>query len=181
MKVKTPIIETERLQLVPLGINHLSSVYVNWMNDPEVNAYLESGGDYTLDKLNEFLLNVEKSSILFWAIHIKENGKHIGNIKIDPINFRHKYGEYGIMMGEKKEWGKGYAKEASLSVIMYCFSKDIDLRKVNLGVRSNNESAVQLYKKLGFTVEGVYKKHVITKLGYDDILRMALFNPIYEQ
>jgi ribosomal-protein-alanine N-acetyltransferase len=181
MKGKAPILESKRLQLVPLGTDHLSSEYVNWMNDPEVNAYLESGGDYTLEKLNEFLANVEKSPILFWAIHIKENGKHIGNIKIDPVNQRHKYAEYGIMMGDKLEWGKGYAKEASLSVISYCFSEEMNLRKINLGVRSMNTAAVELYKKIGFVVEGVYKKHVITDSGYDDVVRMAVFNPFYEK
>ena len=180
MKVKAPILETERLQLVPLGMNHLSSEYVNWMNDPEVYAHLESGGDYSIEKLKVFLLDVEKSPILFWAIHIKENGKHIGNIKIDPINFKHKYAEYGIMMGDKLEWGKGYAKEASLSVISYCFSEDVKLRKINLGVRSQNIAALELYKKMDFVIEGLYKKHAITESGYDDVVRMALFNPAYE-
>lgn len=180
MKNKAPILNTERLQLVPLGMDHLSNEYVKWMNDPDVYAYLESGGDYTLEKLKDFLLDAEKASILFWAIHIKENGKHIGNIKIDPINFKHKYAEYGIMMGDKAEWGKGYAKEASLSVISYCFSEEMNLRKINLGVRGSNIAAVELYKKIGFVIEGVYKKHAMTESGYDDVVRMALFNPAYE-
>ena len=180
MEKKAPIITTERLQLEPLSLSHVSYDYVNWMNDKDVNRYLETGGDYTLEKLKDFLKQVELDNILFWAIHLKINNKHIGNIKIDPINTRHKYAEYGIMMGNKSEWGKGYAKEASLAVIDYCFASLLNLRKVNLGVHAKNISAVELYKKIGFKEEGRYIKHIITNEGYDDILRMAIFNPRYE-
>lgn len=176
----TPLLESERLKLIPLGLEHLSSDYVKWMNDPEIIAYLETGGDYTLEKLEEFLTQIEKNPILFWAIHLRSNNKHIGNIKIDPVNLKHKYGEYGIMMGDKSEWGKGFAKEASQLVISYCFSAPLNFRKINLGVYSENVSAIKLYKNLGFVEEGRYIKHVITKKGYDDIIRMAIFNPGYE-
>ena len=173
-----PVLETERLKLIPLNsAMHLSENYVSWMNDTEVIKYLESGGNYTLELLKEFLSKVDSNPILFWAIHIKEINKHIGNIKIDPINSKHLFGEYGIMMGDKNEWGKGYAKEASLAVIEYCFSPKISLRKLNLGVYKKNTNAVLLYQKIGFEIEGCFKKHVVTNGGFDDILRMAIFNP----
>lgn len=174
-----PDLETERLKLVPLGLMHLSNDYVNWMNDNDVNKYLESGGNYTIEKLYEYLYQVELDNILFWAIHIKENNKHIGNIKIAPINIKHNYAEFGIMMGDKSEWGKGYANEASIEVIKYCFNSELNLRKVNLGVCAKNIAAIRLYKKIGFINEGRFIKHVLSFDGYDDILRMAIFNPNY--
>ncbi len=173
---KIPEITTRRLLLKPLGTGHLSQNYVDWLNDPEVYKYLETGGDYSLEKLEEYLKEVEKKNIYFWAIHLKENDKHIGNIKIDPINYKHGYGEYGILMGCKEEWGKGYAKEASLAVIDYCF-KELQLRKITLGVVEGNIRAFLLYKKMGFELEGVYKKHGFYENKYQDVFRMALFNP----
>lgn len=173
----TPILETERLILRPLSLLHSSEEYVAWMNDQEVNKYLESGGDYTLQKLKEFLHEVEKKDILFWAIHIKKNDKHIGNIKIDPISKKHLFAEYGIMMGDKSEWGKGYAYEASKAVIDYCFFGKLNLRKINLGVQYKNKGAIALYHKIGFEIEGRFINHVTTSEGFDDILRMAIFNP----
>ncbi len=177
----TPVLNTNRLRLIPLGLLHLSNIYVSWMNDSDIIAFLETGGDYTLEKLENFLKKVEEDNILFWAIHLKSDNKHIGNIKIDPINTKHLYGEYGIMMGDKTEWGKGYAKEASIAVIDYCFSDIINLRKVNLGVVSKNVAAIKLYEKIGFINEGRFINHVISKDGYDDVLRMAIFNPAYEK
>lgn len=180
--MKAPSLESERLFFKPLSLEHFSQEYVDWMNDPDVNRYLESGGDYTLKKLRSFLENVENKEILFWAIHLKSNGKHIGNIKIDPVIEKHGLAEYGIMMGRKTEWGKGYAGEATMRIIDYCFS-EIGIRKITLGVVTDNKAAWGLYKKLGFTTEGIYKRHTMHDGKYCDVARMAMFNPEvdYEQ
>ena len=181
MQTKAPILESDRLILKPVGLAQHSQIYVNWMNDPDVNRFLESGGDYTIELLYDFLNEIEQSIILFWAIYRKDSNTHIGNIKIDPINTKHQYAEYGIMMGDRTQWGKGYAKEASITVINYCFSETINMRKINLGVHAKNTAAVELYRKIGFIEEGRYRNHVMTSEGYDDILRMAIFNPKYDQ
>ena len=175
--MKAPELISERLFFEPLGEAHLSNEYVYWMNDPEVNIYLESGGDYSLKKLELFLKQVESKSMLFWAIRIKESGKHIGNIKIDPVNERNRTGESGILIGDKKEWGKGNATEASNTILEFCFSDNVKLRKVTLGVVAENESAVQLYGKLGFIQEGLLKKQALHMNKWCDVIRMAIFNP----
>jgi ribosomal-protein-alanine N-acetyltransferase len=180
MSCKSSILYSERLILLPLGLNHHSKTYVNWMNNSQVNKYLESGGDYTLEKLFDYLKLVEISNIHFWGIHLKSSNKHIGNIKIDPINKKNRYAEFGMLIGDTEEWGKGYAKEASICVINYCFSEALGLRKINLGVSSNNIAAIQLYKKIGFVEEGRFRNHIENSNGYSDILRMAIFNPKYD-
>jgi RimJ/RimL family protein N-acetyltransferase len=168
-------LKSDRLILKAISKEHISNKYVQWMNDSDVTRYLETGGDYTLEKLASFISDVEKKNILFWAIHIVATGNHIGNIKIDPLNIKRLTGEYGIMMGDKSEWGKGYAKEASTLVINYCFN-NLNLRKITLGVISENQSAINLYKRLGFEIEGVYKKFGFYNMKYCDCLRMAIFN-----
>lgn len=172
------ILESDRLILKPLDLTFLSQKYVNWMNDLDVNKFLSGEGDYSLDKLKMFLTEVEKKDILFWAILTKNESKHIGNIKIDPVEIKHGFCEYGIMMGDKNEWGKGFAKEASKMVIEYCF-KCLNLRKMNLGVIESNSRAVKLYEKLGFITEGKLINHVSSNGEYVNVLRMALFNQNY--
>ncbi|MCD4679454.1 MAG: GNAT family N-acetyltransferase [Bacteroidales bacterium] len=174
--MKAIILESDRLIYKPLSIEHLSHDYVEWLNDPEVYQYMETRGNYTLEKLEDFLNKVKRKDILFWGVHLKDSLLHLGNIKIDPVNDRHGTAEYGIMMGRKSEWGKGYAKEASLTIIDYCFNI-IELRKITLGVITNNISAVELYKKIGFKTEGILLKQCIYDGVYHDALRMAIFNP----
>jgi len=147
-------IESERLVFEPLSLKHLSMKYVSWLNNPQVNKYLESGGDYTFEKLESFLKEQEQKGILFWAIVTKISKKHIGNIKIDPIDVENNSGEYGIMMGDTDEWGKGYAKEASLAVINYCFNQ-LGFSKITLGVLEQNIAALKLYENLGFQQESI--------------------------
>ncbi|HRZ78149.1 MAG TPA: GNAT family N-acetyltransferase, partial [Bacteroidales bacterium] len=144
--MKAPALESPRLMYKPLGLGHCTDQYVGWLNDPEVYRYLETGGNYTLDMLRDYLEGVERTEILFWAIHLKENGKHIGNIKIDPVNWKHGFAEYGIMMGERAEWGKGYAHEATRRILDFCF-QEVMLRKITLGVVEDNAGAYGLYRK----------------------------------
>ena len=169
-------LETKRLVLKPLGLEFLSKIYLSWMQDNQVVHYMDTGGaDYTLQMLEDYLTRIENNKIFSWAIILKNTNKHIGNIKIDPINFRHLYGEYGIMIGDKTTWGKGYAKEASIEVINFCFTR-LSLRKINLGVFANNIKALSLYKSIGFIEEGRFKKHELIHGTYTDKVRMALFN-----
>lgn len=170
-------LESSRLIYKPLTSSYATQEYLQWLNDKEVTKYLEIFEPYSVQQLTNYLEAVDRNEqLLFWAIHLKENDKHIGNIKIDPVNRYHGYGEYGIMMGDKTEWGKGYGAEASKAIVEYCFREE-KLRKLNLGVVEENIAAVNLYKKMGFQTEGIYKKHGLYNNHYCNILRMAIFNP----
>jgi RimJ/RimL family protein N-acetyltransferase len=172
--MEVPILLSERLILKPISENHISEIYLGWLNDSEVIKFLETEMPYNIENLQNYILDSKQKKNLFWGIHLKDSGLHIGNIKIDPINLRHGLGEYGILMGDRNEWGKGYAKEASLEVIKYCF-QDLHLRKITLGVVEVNTTAFFLYKKLGFEVEGCFKNHGLYDGRYCNVLRMALF------
>jgi RimJ/RimL family protein N-acetyltransferase len=164
--MKALVLESERLRFEPLSLRHLSEHYVNWMNDIDVYRYLETGGNYTLQDLKDYLSDYEEKDVYFWAILIKSTEQHIGNIKIDPLNLENNSGEYGIMMGDKTEWGKGYAKEATLRILDFCF-ENISLSQVTLGVVENNTNALQLYKKLGFEEENIKERKSST---YDGVV-----------
>lgn len=174
--MKPEVIESERLIFKPLNTTYSSQEYVDWINDEEVNRFLESKGGYTIQMLNEYLEKAEKNKPFFWAIIIKSTNKHIGNIKIDPIDWRNRIGEYGILLGDKNSWGKGYGKEASQAIIYYCFL-NLELRKITLGVVEDNAAALYLYKKLGFIQEGFLKSHAYHIGKWCNVIRMAIFNP----
>ena len=172
---RIPAIETSRLLLQPMDTKFITESYLHWMNDLDVCKFLETSIPYSEVELQDFVNWMIAKKVLFWAITLKYDGSHIGNIKIDPINEKHLIGEYGILMGDRNNWGKGFAKEASLSVISYCFDT-LNLRKITLGVIKDNIAAVKLYEYLGFEVEGIYRMHGKYDGKYCDAIRMALFN-----
>ena len=166
-------LESERLIYKRVSAEHVSSEYVNWINDSEVNMYLETRGNYTLDLLKAYVEEQFNKEIYFWAIHLKDSKKHIGNIKIDPIDKDANSGEYGILMGDKTNWGKGYAKEASFRIIKYCF-EELKLSKITLGVIEDNINAVMLYKKMGFAIDEVKTEVGTYNNKTSNALRMSL-------
>lgn len=170
-------LNTARLSLANVELEDCNTTYLAWLNDIETNQFLETCFfENTMPTLEKFVLaQINDPNSLFLTIRLKDTNKHIGNIKIAKIHAYHKTGEYGIMMGDKTEVGKGYAKEASVAIISHAFN-ELHLQKVNLGVISENKAAIKLYEKLGFKIEGVLRNnyfHIPSGLYFDEI-RMGL-------
>lgn len=43
-----------------------------------------------------------KTDEIFFPICIKENDKHIGNMKIGPMNWIHRFADISLVIGEKE-------------------------------------------------------------------------------
>lgn len=54
-------------------------------------------------------------------------------------------------------------------------AKERGARRMELEVFSRNVNAIKLYEKLGYEVEGVKRKAIETKEGFDDLVFMAKF------
>lgn len=171
-------LETDRTGLRPLTTDDATDAYLGWLNDHEVTRGLETGVfPSTKESLIDFIRKTSQSrdNIIF-AIVDKSSGKHIGNIKLGNINWVHRHGELGILIGDKTAWGKGFGTDACGLLVKYAFEK-LNLRKVWLAVFSNNPAAIAIYQKLGFEEEGRLKEHVFSDGAFADKLLMSVFNP----
>lgn len=126
------------------------NAYLSWMRDILQNKFIEGvRKDYSIKELQSYI--VEKNSSLdaiLFGIFDKENGKHIGNIKLEPI-VEKRYAWIGILIGDLAYRGKGVGFEVITELMQ--FSKEVLLlQNVYLGVNKNNTTALKLYKKLGF-------------------------------
>ena len=115
---------------------------------------------------------------MFLAIIHGETEKHIGNVKLGPINWIHRFADVGIMIGEKEMWGHGIGTDAIRLVSEYAFSK-LHLHKLNTGVLLGNKASIKAFRKAGFAGEGsrdnqyrIDSSHLYT----DDFL-MGMINP----
>lgn len=138
-----------RVYLRLLTPRDATATYASWLNDPEVNAYLETKRA-TVDTLREYIEKKSaQSDTEFYGIFLREDDRHIGTVKLEPIDKMRGYAQIGILIGDKREWGKGYAAEVMQLLIEYCFGP-LGLTEVRLGVLAQNENAIQVYEKLGF-------------------------------
>jgi RimJ/RimL family protein N-acetyltransferase len=110
------------------------------------------------------------------AICLKADGRHIGNVGLHNIQWRHGTAVLGILIGEKDCWDQGYGEETVRLVLRFAF-KSLGLRKIRLSVFAPNRRAQRCYEKCGFEVEGVLgRQHLLDGLYVDEIL-MAAFRP----
>jgi spore coat polysaccharide biosynthesis protein SpsF (cytidylyltransferase family) len=151
---KNTIITGERIFLRALKEEDVSQDYCNWLNDPEVTRFLETKGT-TIDELKKYVREKKENPYcLFLGIFLKDNGKHIGNIKLEPIDVKNKKTTLGILIGDKKYWGRDICTEAVRLLVDYAFKK-LYLEKIDIGVLSENIAAIKCYQKVGFKINKI--------------------------
>lgn len=168
------------IHLRPLERTDLIETYVGWLNDPEVTRYTETGTfPTTAQDLERFHQEVtgSKSQVILAIIHT-QSGRHIGNVKLGPIHWVYRSATFGILIGDKKFWGKGIGVEATRLMVEYGFYR-LNLHRIDLGVYAEHESAVHAYEKVGFKVEGRLREDVFQGGEYKDRLWMGLLRSEY--
>ena len=142
-------IEGERIYLRRLCENDASAEYASWINNQDVNKYLETKKT-TVEELKDYIKKrSESDNCLFFGIFTKETEKHIGNIKLEPIDIKKSIATMGMLIGDKNYWGKGIATEALNLLVEWSF-ENLDISKIDLGVLKDNKAAIRVYEKSGF-------------------------------
>ena len=78
-------------------------------------------------------------------------------------------GEFGVSV-LRAYWGNGIGTALVQSILDWSKQTGI-IRKVDLKVRADNMSAIHVYKKLGFSIEGIQSRSLcIDGIFYDSIL-----------
>lgn len=168
-------IEGERIYLREVRISDVNENYCRWMNDPEVNQHLETR--YTPQSIENIKKYVERMNgnpnEKFLAICLKADDQHIGNIKLGPINWIHRFADISLVIGEKRCWGKGIATEAIKNLTMFGFNV-LNLNKLQAGCYSKNIGSSKAFTKAGFKKEGVLKNHWIVNGECQDGIILGL-------
>lgn len=171
-------IEGERISLREVRLSDVNDRYYRWMNDHEVTSYLESRFyPNSMEGILEFVKDkLGDTANVFLAIILKDGDRHIGNIKLGPINWLHRRADIGLLIGEKDLWGQGYATEAIKLVCDYAFKK-INLHKVTAGCYDENVGSTRAFEKAGFRREGLLQGHFFGNGRYVDEILLGLVNP----
>ena len=169
-------LEGEKVLLRPLEEGDISAKYLGWLNDYDVTRYLETGRfPVSQEDLRRFLTRFQNTqSDFIFAIIDKGTETHIGNVTLNRIHWVHRTADTGIMIGEKNFLGKGYGFEAWSLLIDYAFVR-LGLRKITAGAVAANTGSVKVMQKLGFRLEGTFRKEFFVEGHFMDVLRFGLF------
>lgn len=155
MKLETPLVG-EHLLLRNLDAEHATARYLSWLSDAEVTRHLEIRFALpgSVDDLAQFIASCNASGdTLMLGMFLRRDGRHIGNIKLGPINRHHGTAEIGLLIGERDEWGKGHARAGIELISGYAFN-GLGLAKLTAGCYAGNEGSRRAFLNAGFAEEG---------------------------
>ncbi len=167
----------ERVALGPFqrGVVHLLS---KWDNDFEVSFF--SGDplrsvprETTESRFEQSNREISRDRVDF-IIYEKETLRPIGLTELRRISYKNRTADFGILIGEKDCWSKGYGTETTLLMLDYGFTI-LGLHNISLETYSYNERAIKAYERAGFKRMG--RRREVNRWGgkvYDEILMDCL-------
>jgi diamine N-acetyltransferase len=151
-----------------------ATLFVKWVNDPEVTRTLLLYRPMTQEAEEEYLMTVARSDRdVVLGIVARASDQLVGITGLHQIELKDRHAMFGIFIGEKDEWGKGYCTEATSLMVGYAF-ETLNLNRVALHVVEHNVPGVRSYLKVGFRQEGVLREALFREGRYHNLLAMAI-------
>lgn len=172
----------EIIHLRGLRLEDCSQTYVEWLNDPDVNQYLEvKWSKQTLESIRQFVEEQRRSkdSILF-AIIENTTKRHIGNMKLGPIHAHYRHGDISYFIGEKSCWNKGMATEAIRLICQFGF-EELGLNRIEAGAYELAAGSWRALEKNHFKREGRFRQQICFNRKYIDVFRYGLLKSEWYQ
>lgn len=160
MKIKDKdfSIKSRRLVLSHLKKQQLNEVYLAWINDPVVNYYSDRRfhAPYTMADLCGYCQAMRADEYMI-AIQLMD-GRHIGNLKIGPIDYGNGAAEVAIMIGDRSQWNQKYGSESLYLISKFLFFSE-GLHRLDAG--SCNPAFINSVLKMGWDIEGYQKERIL--------------------
>lgn len=160
-----------------------SEDFQTWMNDQEVARNLALYRPVTRDDQGRFMehaMSGADPTEAVFAIVRKKADLLIGSTGLHLIDWRRRVACFGIEIGRKEEWGKGYGTEATALVVAYAF-RELNLNRVWLHVYEYNTRGIGAYKRVGFRVEATLRQDSFRDGRYWDVYHMGLLRSEWER
>lgn len=143
---------------------------LEWMHDVEIQrSFKKDMINMTREDVLEFIAHSKVPTKLFdnanvhFAI-VNNQDEYLGTISLKNIELINRSAEYAIAT-RKKAHGRGIAYRATGLLLKKAFG-DYGLHRVYLNVLENNQSAIRLYERSGFILEGEFRECLDIKGKY---------------
>lgn len=153
------IILDEQIGIRKIEQSDVTDKYVKWLNDPEVNKYLECRHTvHSLESTIKYVDSLNEDNEILLGIFDSNNNRHIGNIKIGPINKLHKQATIGLIIGEKEYWGKGIGTKVIKYVSRYAI-ESLGIETLIAGCYECNKGSYKAFINSGWKKVGTIKNY----------------------
>ncbi|MBI4065717.1 GNAT family N-acetyltransferase [Candidatus Kaiserbacteria bacterium] len=172
--MKKPFLEGATINLRPLSLDDAKGDYVNWFNDAEVcqhNAHHTY--PYNRKLAEQYIKDANRQKHTMVLAITNKKGTHIGNVSLQSINYISRSAEFAIIIGNKRYWGKGVAKEAGRLLLKHGFGA-LNLHRIYCGTSANNIAMQKVALALGMRKEGRRRDAIYKNGMYADIIEYGI-------
>jgi len=150
------------VRLTAVEPKELAEAVAQWNLDSEYQRFaaLNAANQISMQKLTEWIeKDMEKDPPPYYYLAIRSlaDDRLLGSCGLDGDIFPHGEAFFGIGIGSRELWGKGYGTDATFVILRYGF-QELNLRRVSLTTSGFNPRAIRSYEKAGFVHEGRVRK-----------------------
>jgi RimJ/RimL family protein N-acetyltransferase len=164
----------QHVMLRPLHMPVVSKL-VGWLKDRAVRESFVPAFPEKESELQEYFAHPTRE-----YFSIDYNDQAVGIVGGENIDMRAGKLEMKKLVGESGLQGKGIGKRATFGFLYYAFMIR-NLNKVYIHSRDINLRNINLNSRFGFELEGVFLDDIAVGDKRQDIVRMALFKPLWLQ
>lgn len=171
----------KKITLRAIEVNDIPLLH-QWSNDPEIWNLL--GGwhfPYSERNTQKWFENIDNNNLInhVFAITTEKDGL-IGTANLVNIDWKNKNAFHGMVIGNKKNRGRGYAQDTVMTIMRYAFD-ELGLNRLDGDMISYNKLSINFYKKrCGWEVEGFKSKWFYRNGEYHDKVIVGITKEKYK-
>jgi len=176
-----PPLRGELVYLRPAEREDLDA-FVRWFADEDVTRNLAVRAPFSKAMEEQWftsMLESQGKNSYHFVICLLADERPIGTAGFHHVNYEDGHASFGISIGEKAEWSKGYGTDALRAICDFGFG-ELRLERIELDVYEPNARARRSYEKAGFVTEGTLRHAHYSDGKYQDVVRMALLRGEWE-
>jgi RimJ/RimL family protein N-acetyltransferase len=141
----------------------LLPLYERWYGDFEVGVTFFKGElvpeneEGAVERYERAVTLPGAARVVAFTVYEQATLRPIGTASLYEIDHYNRTAQYGVLLGEKECWGRGYGTEATALTLDYGFTL-LGLHSIMLTVFSYNERAIRAYTRAGFRVVGRWRE-----------------------
>jgi UDP-4-amino-4,6-dideoxy-N-acetyl-beta-L-altrosamine N-acetyltransferase len=159
------------IRLLKMNAGHLEKVRL-WRMSKDVTDYMYTDPVITPEEQAEWFERVKLDGTKrFWIVNV--DGLDVGLVSLYDIDFQNKRCFWAYYLADPSVRGKGVGGAIELNMLAYVFEV-MNLNKLSCEVFAFNEKVVQIHKKYGSKIEGLFREHIFKKGVFWDVVSMAI-------
>lgn len=160
-------------QLLPLEERHLDELR-KWRNHDDIRPYMinqhQIGAEEHRAWFNQLAQHKERKAFVYCEEHLP-----MGFVQFDGVKERG-ISTWGFYKAPHAPKGTG---QTMLTLALQTLFNELNVHKVAAQVLASNTGSIHLHKKLGFTQEGILRKHVLLGENWHDLVCFGLLDTEY--